>query len=105
MADSDLQVEGDAHLDALRKEWGGKGGLTIYSSSPCRLQFGLTKVESQPGEEWGRVHPSNRLMWMCHWMGLHFQDWIDYNGVAISIELLECGRTFSGFWGSENSGR
>ena len=22
---------------------------------------------------------------MCRWMGLHFHDWIDYNGVAFSI--------------------
>ena len=35
---------------------------------------------------------------MCHWMGLHFQDWIDYiNGVAFSIELLEWGHMISGF--------
>ena len=26
-------------------------------------------------------------------------DWIDYNGVAFSIELLEWGRTFSNFLG------
>ena len=31
---------------------------------------------------------------MCRWMGLHFHDWIDYNGVSFSIELLEWGRTF-----------
>ena len=30
-----------------------------------------------------------RLMGMCCWMGSHFHDWIDYNGVAFSIELLE----------------
>ena len=30
---------------------------------------------------------------MCRWMGSHFHDWIDYNG------LLEWGRTFSDFWG------
>ena len=30
---------------------------------------------------------------------------IDYYGVAVSIELLEWDRTFSGFGGSENSGR
>ena len=23
-----------------------------------------------------------RLMEMCRWMGSHFTDWIDYNGVA-----------------------
>ena len=28
---------------------------------------------------------SNRLMGMCCWMGSHFHDWIDYNGVAFSI--------------------
>ena len=31
---------------------------------------------------------------MCCWMGSNFHDWIDYNGVAFSIELLEWGRTF-----------
>ena len=36
---------------------------------------------------------------MCRWMGSHFHNWIDYNGVAFSIELLEWGRTFSDFWG------
>ena len=30
-------------------------------------------------------------------MGSHFHDWIDHNGVAFSIELLEWGRTFSDF--------
>ena len=27
--------------------------------------------------------------------GVAFHDWIDFNGVAFSIELLEWGRTFS----------
>ena len=36
---------------------------------------------------------------MCRWMGSHFHDWIDYTGVAFSIELLECSRTFSDFGG------
>ena len=35
---------------------------------------------------WGMVLPSNRLMGMCSWMGSHFHDWVDYNGVAFSIE-------------------
>ena len=43
---------------------------------------------------------SNRLMEMCPWMGSHFHDWIDYNGVAFSIELLEWGRIFSGGGGN-----
>ena len=45
------------------------------------------------------VLPYKRLMGMCRWMGLHFDDWSDYNGVAFSIELLEWGRIFSDFWG------
>ena len=47
----------------------------------------------------GGALPSNRLMGMCRWMGSHFHDWIDYNGVAFSTELLEWGRIFLGFWG------
>ena len=47
----------------------------------------------------GGVLPSNRLMGMCRWMGLHFHDWIDYNGVTFSIALLEWGHIFSGFGG------
>ena len=31
---------------------------------------------------------------MCHWMGSHFHNWIDYNGAAFSIELLEWGHIF-----------
>ena len=46
----------------------------------------------------GGVLPNKRLILMCRWMGSHFHDWIDYNGVAFSIELLEWGRTFSDFW-------
>ena len=33
----------------------------------------------------GGVLPCNRLMGMCRWMGSHFHDWIDYNGVAFSM--------------------
>ena len=33
------------------------------------------------------------------WMGSHFHDWIDYTGVTFLVELLEWGRTFSGFLG------
>ena len=41
--------------------------------------------------------PSDRLMRMCRWIESHCHDWIDYNGVTSSIDLLEEGRTFSGF--------
>ena len=46
----------------------------------------------------GGVLPYKRLIGMWRRMGSHFHDWIDYNGVAFSIELLEWGRTFSEFW-------
>ena len=42
---------------------------------------------------------------MCRWMGSHFHDWIDYNGVTFLVDLLEWGRTFLGFLGEENSGK
>lgn len=42
---------------------------------------------------------------MFRWMGSQFHDWIDSYEVAFSIELLEQGRTFSGFRRYENSGR
>ena len=45
----------------------------------------------------GGVLPCKRLMGMCRWMGSHFHDWIDYNGVAFLVELLEWGSTFSVF--------
>ena len=30
----------------------------------------------------GGLLPYKRLMGMCHWMGPHFHEWSDYNGVA-----------------------
>ena len=46
------------------------------------------------------VLPSKRLMEMCRWMGSHFHNWVDYNGyITFLVELLEWGRTFSGFLG------
>ena len=41
-----------------------------------------------PGSGVG-ILPSNRLMGMCRWLGSHFQGWIDYNGVAFLLEILE----------------
>ena len=45
--------------------------------------------------------PYETLIGTCRWMGSHFHYWIyiDYNGVAFSIELLEWGRKFSYFGG------
>ena len=45
----------------------------------------------------GGVLPYKRLMGMCRWMGSHYHDWSDYNGVAFSIELLEWGCKYSDF--------
>ena len=59
------------------------------------LQFYMTCIH--PGG--GGGIPYRRLMGMCRWMGSHFHDWSEYNGVAFSIELLEWGRTFFDFWG------
>ena len=43
------------------------------------------------------VLPSKRLLGMCRWMGSHFYNWTEYNGVTFLVELLEWGRKFSGF--------
>ena len=45
------------------------------------------------------VLPSKRLLGMCHWMGSHFHNWTDYNGITFLVELLEWGRKFPGFLG------
>ena len=42
---------------------------------------------------------------MCRWMGSHFHNWIDYNGVTFLVELPEWGCTFWGFLGYEDSGK
>ena len=34
--------------------------------------------------EGGEILPSNGLLGMCRWMGSHFLDWTDYNGVTFS---------------------
>ena len=68
---------------------------------PLRPEFSLATAEI-PG---GGVLPYKRLMGMCRWMGSHFHDWIDYNGVTFLVELLEWGRTFFVFLGEENSGK
>ena len=54
----------------------------------------------QPGG--GGVLPYKRLIGMCRWMGSHFHDWIDYNGVAFSIEFTRMASHIFGFWGWES---
>ena len=45
----------------------------------------------------GGVLTRKRPLGMCRWMGSHFHNWTDYNGVTFLVELLEWGRKFSGF--------
>ena len=66
--------------------------------NPLQKCWGALRWCCTPGGGGGAL-PSNRLMGMCRWMGSYFHDWIDYNGVAFSIELLEWGRIFSGLGG------
>lgn len=71
-----------------------------YWSQTGELRFELFATHRSPGRGGGGRGvdlPSDRLMRMCRWMGSHCHDWIDYNGVTSSIDLLEEGRTFSGF--------
>ena len=70
--------------------------ITLLTSTLC--QHALLSVASAVYFP-GRVLPYKRLMGICRWMVSHFHDWIDYNRVAFSIELLEWGRTFSDFLG------
>ena len=40
--------------------------------------------------------PNNRLMEMCDWMGSHFPDWVDYNGVVIFNRVTRMGSLIFG---------
>ena len=53
-------------------------------------------VNAARGLGGGGLLPYKRLMEMCHRMGSHFHDWIDYNGVAFSIESLVGSHIFYG---------
>ena len=46
----------------------------------------------------GGALPYKRLMGMCRWMGSHFHDWIDHNGVPFSI-VTRMGSHIFGFLG------
>ena len=59
--------------------------MTMENQSPTCLRL--------VGRKGGTPLPG--LIGMCRWMGWHFHGWSNYNGVAFSIELLECGRKFS----------
>ena len=81
----------------------GRAKTHNYQSETCGKSSSSTQAESflslirvDPG---GGVLPYKRLIGMCRWMGSHFHDWSDYNGVAFLIDLLEWGRKFSDFGG------
>ena len=59
--------------------------LTKYERAAKKLQEIKQELLSTCRNSPGGVLPSNRLMGMCRWMGSHFHDWIDYNGVAFSL--------------------
>ena len=66
------------------------------------------ELETNPPPPRGGILPDKRLMGMCSWMGSHFYDWIDYNGVAFSTELLGvahfrifCGKTVLRIYGEQ----
>ena len=69
----------------------------VYCFSVRKMLLNYASFKIPP--EGGGVLPYKRLMGMCRWMGSHFHDWIDYNGVTFLVELLEWGRSFSGFLG------
>ena len=68
----------------------------IFWQSCWSSQSSSTKKKVFHPRGWGGgILPYKRLTGMCRWMRSPLHDWIDYNGVAFSIELLEWGRTFS----------
>ena len=73
----------------------------IFWQSCWSSQSSSTKKKVFHPRGWGGggILPYKRLTGMCRWVLSPFHDWIDYNGVAFSIELLEWGRTFSDSWG------
>ena len=54
--------------------------------------FFLRPFKKYPGLRGEGELPSTRLLGMCRWMGSHFHNWTDYNGVTFLVELLEWGR-------------
>ena len=66
----------------------------MYSIHLC-VQKSITSNLSFVGA--GGVLPSKRLLGMCRWMGSHFHNWTDYNGVTFLVELLEFAH-FRDFW-------
>ena len=76
------------------------GLKSVFNVFRRKLSLGAPLgVVGENNSRGGGGTPYKRLIGMWRWMGSHFHDWGDYNGVAFSIELLEWGRKFSDFWG------
>ena len=95
-------VRGNVIIDVIISR-----GSFVFGQSHAKVSAGFSNVSSLAVAAYdlvpcpGGVLPYKRLMGMRRWMLSHFHDWIDYNGVAFSIELLQWGRTFSDFWGKK----
>ena len=48
------------------------------------ITFGVSEQDTVPvpGGGGGGILSSKRLLGVCRWMGSHFHNWTDYNGVA-----------------------
>ena len=81
--------------------------ISVASDLPVRDSTLDRTIHALPPSPGGRLIPvaSKRLLGMCRWMGSHFHNWTDYNGVTFLVQFLEWGRKFSGFLGQENSGK
>ena len=75
------------------------GVKTMVSAMDFHNTFPLDSDLSGAIQPGGGVLPYKRLIGMCRWMGSHFHDWIDYNGVAFSIEFTRMASLIFGFWG------
>ena len=69
----------------------------LCSEEDSNSAFPRRESRENPWRVGGGVLPYKRLMGMCRLIGSHFHDWIDYNGGAFSIDVLELGRALSDF--------
>ena len=64
------------------------GKFTKINNPFCSSYINITSCYPGMLREWGgggvELVCSNSLFGMCHWMGLHFHNWIDYNKVEFN---------------------
>ena len=82
--------------------WSLSKGLPTLESLPRKMRMMVCLMMTGHGTLTGKVHvgdifivretvpggnfvSSKRLMGMCCWMGLHFHNWIDCNGVTFLV--------------------